>query len=1152
MQPEAKVNILLIDDQPENLLALSAILDRLGQNLVKAHSGEEALRCLLKQDFAVILLDVQMLERDGFERARLIRERLASQETAIIFMTTSNRDDIHLLKDYSLGAVDYLLKPIVPEILLSKVAVFISLFNKTQEVKRQAAQLEAAKIELEREIAKRQRAEAAWQRADGSGAWLESIGTNWLFNPDIKAIVANSRDMSDRKQAEEALRQQAERERLIMASAQRIRQTLDLDVILDTTVGEVRQFLEVDRVLVYRLWHDGTGSTVAEAAVPGCQRILGHTFPAEVFPQDVHQLYRQGRIRAIVNPENDEVTPCLVEFLHQLGVKSKLVVPILHQEELWGLLIAHHCSQPRQWQPLEIDLLKQLAIQVTIAIQQADLYQQVQLELTERKQAEEALRESQHFIQKVADTTPVILYVYDFLEERNVYANHKVADLLGYTPEQIQALGPAFIQSILHPDDLAQAPERHKRWETVKEGDILQAELRMRHTTGEWRTFQCKETLFARTPDGLVRQILGAAADITERKRTEEALQQQMERERLIAALTRQIRQSLDLDEILATTVTEIRQLLQADRVLIFRLYPDGTGRVIKEAVVPAWPVTLKMTFPDKCLPQECFQFYCQGQARVVPDVSKDEWASCLVEFMQQVGVKSKVVVPIVHKSGVSSQESEASMPNQTPPSAALSRGGAKIQNPLWGLLIAHACEDYRKWQQGEVDLLGQLANQLAIAIQQADLYQQVQLELTERKQAEAALSKARDELEIRVSERTAELTRINASLEAEISDRQLAEEALRESKRLIQQIADTAPTLLYIYDLSQDCNVYANRQIEEFFGCTQPEIQARGSEFFAEVLHPEDVQHLIELRERFSAAKDGEVIEKEFRMKNARGEWCWFRVCEVIFTRTADGLPEQILGTAIDITDQKQAEEICCALETEKELRKLQLRFFSMASHEFRTPLSTILASAHLLESCAHKWPEEKRLRNLRRIQAAGKNMTQLLNDILTINRAETGKLECHPQPIDLEKFCRHLVEEMQINADSKHKITFLSQGQCRKASVDEKLLRSILTNLLSNASKYSPQGGEVHLALTCEQNEVTFQIQDQGIGIPPEDLPHLFEPFHRGKNVEHIAGTGLGITVVKKCLDLQGGKISLNSQVGVGTTVTVTIPLPTECRLI
>ncbi len=141
MLPEMKINILLVDDQPENLLALEAILARLGQNLVKAHSGEEALRCLLQQDFAVILLDIQMPGIDGFETARLIRERPASQHTPIIFLTQINRDDADVLKGYSLGAVDYLLKPIVPEILIAKVAVFISLFKKTEEVKRQAVQI---------------------------------------------------------------------------------------------------------------------------------------------------------------------------------------------------------------------------------------------------------------------------------------------------------------------------------------------------------------------------------------------------------------------------------------------------------------------------------------------------------------------------------------------------------------------------------------------------------------------------------------------------------------------------------------------------------------------------------------------------------------------------------------------------------------------------------------------------------------------------------------------------------------------------------------------------------------------------------------------------------------------------------------------------
>jgi len=148
MQPDQKANILLIDDNPNNLLALEAILDSLSQNLVKAHSGEQALRCLLNQDFAVILLDVQMPGMDGFETARLIRERERSRHTPIIFFTAFSNSDTLMFRGYSIGAVDYLFKPIEPEVLTSKVAVFVELFKKTAEVKRQAAQLQAVNAEL--------------------------------------------------------------------------------------------------------------------------------------------------------------------------------------------------------------------------------------------------------------------------------------------------------------------------------------------------------------------------------------------------------------------------------------------------------------------------------------------------------------------------------------------------------------------------------------------------------------------------------------------------------------------------------------------------------------------------------------------------------------------------------------------------------------------------------------------------------------------------------------------------------------------------------------------------------------------------------------------------------------------------------------------
>ncbi len=370
------------------------------------------------------------------------------------------------------------------------------------------------------------------------------------------------------------------------------------------------------------------------------------------------------------------------------------------------------------------------------------------------------------------------------------------------------------------------------------------------------------------------------------------------------------------------------------------------------------------------------------------------------------------------------------------------------------------------------------------------------------------------------------------------------AEKALRETQYLIEKIADTTPTLLYIYHLIANCNVYANRQCEQFFGCTQPEIQSMGGQFFTKFIHPEDLQNLDQHIARLIAAKKGQVVEKELRMKNAKGEWRWLQFWEVVFTRSADGKPEQILGTAVDITERKRLEEIRCDLEAEKELRKMQLKFFSMASHEFRTPLSTILLSAQSLAQSYYRWPEEKIIKNLQRIQGCTKQMTHLLEDILTINRADTKKLEFNPQGGNLEKICRYLIQEAQLIYNHKNPITFVSQGQCQEVCLDEKIIKSILDNLLSNALKYSAPGKNVNVTVVCTQFETIFQICDEGIGIPPEDLPRLFEPFERGSNVGNISGRGLGLTVVKKCLDLQGGKISLKSEVDVGTQVTVTIP--------
>ena len=191
------------------------------------------------------------------------------------------------------------------------------------------------------------------------------------------------------------------------------------------------------------------------------------------------------------------------------------------------------------------------------------------------------------------------------------------------------------------------------------------------------------------------------------------------------------------------------------------------------------------------------------------------------------------------------------------------------------------------------------------------------------------------------------------------------------------------------------------------------------------------------------------------------------------------------------------------------------------MASHEFRTPLSTALAAAQVLENSQTAWEDTaKRLRNLHRIQDSVKNTAQLLDDILTINRAESGNLAFNPKPIALDLYCAYFIEEMQLSAGDRHQLTFVSIGDSYSISLDEKRLRSILSNLLSIAIKYSPEGGMISLRLEFRPQAVLLQVKDQGIGIPPEDKQQLFEPFQRGKNVRNVPGTGLGLVVVKKCV--------------------------------
>ncbi|MBD2256841.1 ATP-binding protein [Pseudanabaena sp. FACHB-2040] len=233
---------------------------------------------------------------------------------------------------------------------------------------------------------------------------------------------------------------------------------------------------------------------------------------------------------------------------------------------------------------------------------------------------------------------------------------------------------------------------------------------------------------------------------------------------------------------------------------------------------------------------------------------------------------------------------------------------------------------------------------------------------------------------------------------------------------------------------------------------------------------------------------------------------------------------------------------ELQTALEQERELKELKSRFVSMVSHEFRNPLNVISGFARLLEQ--HNLPPERRTDFSQRIQTAVESMTALLDDVLAVGKVEMSGLAANAPLLEIEPFCRKLIEEIKVGTGTNHIVQVDCEDERLMASVNESLLRQVLTNLVSNAIKYSAPQSTVWLKLKCQAEAVIFQVQDEGIGIPSVDQTRLFESFYRASNVGKIPGTGLGLAIVKQVVEQAGGTISVTSEVDVGTTFTVTLP--------
>jgi signal transduction histidine kinase len=271
---------------------------------------------------------------------------------------------------------------------------------------------------------------------------------------------------------------------------------------------------------------------------------------------------------------------------------------------------------------------------------------------------------------------------------------------------------------------------------------------------------------------------------------------------------------------------------------------------------------------------------------------------------------------------------------------------------------------------------------------------------------------------------------------------------------------------------------------------------------------------------------------------------WIWF-LRRRVAQRTVE-LVEANAHLQSEITQRQRAQaELGKALNTERELGELKSRFVSMVSHEFRTPLGIIMSSSEILKSYQDRLSAEKKGEHLNDIFQSTRRMGDLIEEVLLLSRVEAGRLGCKPEPLDLGDLCRRLSDETLSATQQRCPIIFKENGSLSGTYADEALLRHIFGNLLSNAVKYSHPGTPIEFTVERQGTDAVFVVRDRGIGVPEADVKLLFQPFHRAQNVGEAPGSGLGLVIVQRCVNLHGGSIKLESVEGVGTTVTVRLGL-------
>ena len=587
----------------------------------------------------------------------------------------------------------------------------------------------------------------------------------------------------------------------------------------------------------------------------------------------------------------------------------------------------------------------------------------------------------------------------------------------------------------------------------------------------------------------------------------------QVERERLLGAIALRIRQSLDLDSIINQTVEEVRLFLQTDRVLVYRFEPDWSGLMIAESAIAPHGSVIGSKIDDSCITKQHVEQYRQGQTQVVEDIEVAQLPLSYVNFLKNFDVKANLVVPII------------------------------AEEKLWGLLIVQHCKSSRKWESSEIELLKHLANHVGIAVQQAELYQQVQ--------------SLNSYLERKVKNRTAKLEkavkfealigRVTKKVRDSLDEAQILQKVTQE----LGEILDIEGCKIELYDNSQTLATIVYE-----YTTTQPvskgitKLVADYPELYQQLLQKQSLQFVERIPQLNSSKKRvNRLVCPIFDDKGILGNLWLLKIYVEVFDELEINLVEQVAAQcAIAIRQARLYEKSQAQIKELEKLNTLKDDFLKTISHELRTPMTSILLASQTLEKLIENQgvrgiDSEQFQRVFKIFKGSCQQQNKSVNDLLTLCYLDAQNATLNPELIDLHRFIPEIVEPFRQQAERQQQQLIINiSEELSTLQSDVTLLARVINELITNACKYTPAEETISITAQERDRKVYLSVSNSGIEIPREEQEYIFEKFYRIPSHDpwKHGGTGIGLALVKKLVELLDATIQLDSQAG-QTTFTI-----------